>query len=188
MHHNSFKLQPISGELRKTTKKNFSATPLNKRVTWFFQMPLKFIFSSNPRSITERLINQNLTCGLVLQTSPPLDTECMLQTQTVIDRHRLSVTETECLWQTQTVVYRHRLSFTDTDCRLQTQTVCSSYIQSVSVTDSLCQTQTVCDRHRLSVIDTNSFDRQRLSVRETDFMCQKLIFLLLENWLCTLCL
>ena len=42
--------------------------------------------------------------------------ECLIQTETVSDRHRLFVTDTNCLWQTQTVCEKNGQHVTRTDC------------------------------------------------------------------------
>ena len=60
------------------------------------------------------------------------DKERLLQTQTVCDRHRLSVTDTECLWQTHTACDRHRLFVTYTDWHWKNR---------ISVTETHCMWQ-----------------------------------------------
>ena len=104
-------------------------------------------------------------------------TDCMWQTQTVYDRHRLSKTDrkrlsmedTNCQWQTQTVCDGHRLSVTDTDCLYQTQTVCDRHCLSVTDTDCLWQTQTVCDRHWLCVADTYTITDSKRPTSKINF-------------------
>ena len=81
----------------------------------------------------------------------------MWQTQTVCDRHRLSVTDADCLWETQTVFDRHRISLIYTACLWPTQTV-SNWKKNwhklcVTNTNYRRQTQTICNGHKLSVTD-----------------------------------
>ena len=119
--------------------------------------------------------------------------DCLGKTQTVCDRHILSLSlpDKGFPWQTTTLCDRHRLSVTETDCLYQTLIVCDR--QRLYVTDTaeslmdfrkiwiyseiLSPLRTL--RHRLSVTDTYCMwqtqtvcDIHRLSVTDRDCLSQ----------------
>ena len=100
-------------------------------------------------------------------------TYCLWQTQTVCDRHIMSVTDSDRRWQKQTACDRKRLSVIDTDCLWRAKTICDRHRLFKTDTDCLWQTQTGCDLSNSLWKKKTLCKRQKLLVTDKDCLWQK---------------